>query len=107
MEDVGVDAVRNDLPIGVEVAIERDGRAVRHGDGRAQHVEALLEKAAAERVADRPIEVRMEGADDRAIRLFDREDREHWRERRMDVDDVVPAFAQDAAHVAAEMPTHA
>src|SRR5262245_28340107 len=39
MKDVGVDAVGNDLPIGIEVPIERDGGAVRDGDGRGQHIE--------------------------------------------------------------------
>ena len=65
-----------------------------------QHVEPLLEEPAAERVAERPVEIRVERADDRTVRLLDREDRQDRRERRVDVDDVVPALAQHAAHVA-------
>ncbi len=74
---------------------------VRHGDRGVEHVQPLLEVLAAERVAERPVEIRVEGADDRAVRLLDREQREDRRERRVDVDDVVPALAQHAAHVLA------
>ena len=59
-----------------------------------EHVEPLLEEATTERVADRPVEIRVERADDRTIRLFDREDRKHRRERRMHVDDVVAASTE-------------
>ena len=62
-------------------------------------------KLAAERVADRPVEVRVERADDRDFGFLDREEGQYRRERRVDVDDVVPALTEHAPHVAAEIPT--
>ena len=104
MKNVGIDAVRNDLPVRLEVAVERDGRAVRDGDGGAQHVEPLLEEAPSDRVAERPVEIRVERADDRTLRLLDREDGEDRRERRVHVHDVVLSLSKHAAHVASEIP---
>src|SRR5205085_8448626 len=72
-KDVRVDAIRDDLPVRVEIAIERDDRAVRNSDRAAEHVQALLEVPPAQRVADGLVEVRVERADDGAFRLFDRE----------------------------------
>src|SRR5689334_959568 len=89
MEHIGVDAVRNDLPVGVEVAIERDRRAVGDSDRGTEHLETLLKEAATDSVAERAVEVCVERADDRAIRFLDRQDGEDWRQWRVTVDNVV------------------
>src|SRR5690348_14450035 len=43
IKNVGVDAVWNDLPIRIEITIQRDRGAVRHRNRAAQHVQSLLE----------------------------------------------------------------
>ena len=64
-----------------------------------QHVQPLLEVAVQKAVAVRLVEVRVEGADDRAVGFLNREEREDRREGRVDVDDVVLPLAQDLAHL--------
>ena len=93
MKDVGVDAVRDDLPVGARSSGSSATVVLcETAIAAAQHVEPLLEEALTERVAHRPVEVRVERADDRTIRLLDREQRQDRRERRVHVDDVVLAL---------------
>src|SRR5205823_8105171 len=76
----------------------------RDGDGGAEHIEPLLEKSPPVTIAHRLVEVCVKRADHRTIRFFDRENGQYRRERRVHVDDVVAALAQDATHVAPEVP---
>jgi len=105
VKDIGVDAVRNDLPIRLEIPIEGDRGAVGDGDRRAQHVQSLLEESAAQGVSDGPVEVRVEGSDHRAVRLFDREDRKDRCQRRVDMNDVISSFPQHSPQFAPKIPT--
>jgi hypothetical protein len=43
VEDIGIDSIRDNRPIGLEVSIERDRRGVRDGDRRVELIESLLE----------------------------------------------------------------
>ena len=70
VEDVGVDSVGDDRPIGFEVSIERDRRGMGNGDGRVQLIEAPLEVSLADGVADRAIEISVEGANDGTVGLL-------------------------------------
>ena len=102
MKEIRVDPVGNDLPVGVEIPLERHDRGLRHGDGGAQLVEALLEGLPERAIADGIVEVRMERADDGDLGLRDRQQRQHGRERRMHVHDLIAAIAQHLTHVAPE-----
>src|SRR5687768_15296212 len=105
VKDVGVDAVGYDRPVCLEISIERYRRRVRHRDRRIQLIEPLLEVPVADGVEERPIEIGVEGTDDRAVRFLDRHHRQHRAQRRVHMDDVVLPEAEYALEILSQLQT--
>src|SRR2546423_6150792 len=104
IEDVGIDSIGDDRPVGLEVSIERDRRGVRDRDRRVELIESLLKVSPSDGVADRAIEIGVKGADDGAVRLFDRQHRQNGTERRMYVNDVVLAQTEHPLQIFSQLP---
>src|SRR6185437_6820928 len=102
IEEVDVDSVRNDGPVGLEIAVQRDGGRVRYRDRDFEHVEPALKILAAELVSERLVEVGVEGADGGTIGFLYRQHGKDRAQRRVDVNDVVASLLEDPAHVLAE-----
>ena len=87
-------------PLGLEIAFVRLDDGGRDGHGRREAIHATLKIASSERIADRILKVRVEGAHDRALGLVDGEQWKQRCERRMDVHDIIRPVTQDIANLA-------